>query len=691
MFGGATPLKSSRKETSEGLSTLRNLINWQREISNVYDLTTWPNMFKRLATQNLLIQCGTTEVEVQNSIIQGDTPEAKAKRDKGRWEQLYYVTWRRRVLVHVHPRIMSESIARIDMEWRRFKSMFRVASIRQLLSNKMAVCTNYWLANIIEPIGGANPRRTVREDNTVLTVQNSEQPVVGWPHESEKKYPRLLLTVVMDQPATEGTVYKCEVEMVGIRRGEISVASSTHLLTSAVQPVLHDLGQGEGERAQGGKSKFEWLHVSIRSQRAMRAIFDLLKQEYKVDEMTRKSNDQSNDQMVVIRHEPLRLQWEKVNYITYFKKGSSLNDGQRIILRWHILIYRCVSRQVISNPTVSNLSRRLGYIMVYYHCQRTQSQYKYRPAVLPTPQERWQSIYRKAKYPGHATTSWTQQLIRYPWYRWIPLLSRLSSLKMGVRYLPTDSCTEDAGGWRNPEAVTDQRWDIASNDLLWKSWGDECKESLRAREIAFYTNKEIEDWWTSLEVTHKREALKWMLYDRLDYRWHCATGLWTYYLGKVPGRIQPIPPYTILHSRERRVHQSSEKWDRLETTEPTDEIQHGTVVISDQRWKYYSQVKALLVRHGNRLYNPPTKKPLGGNSIVPDAWSSTSKEEALHFQRQHCERLAHHQMGIQKNGQPSRAINFHIYSLNMQNHIVTDKLPWSKVLTVALQSNCLNE
>ena len=64
------------------------------------------------------------------------------------------------------------------------------------------------------------------------------------------------------------------------------------------------------------------------------------------------------------------------------------------------------------------------------------------------------------------------------------------------------------------------------------------------------------------------------------------------------------------------------------------------------------------------MYNPSTKKPLGGNSIVPDAWGSASKEDALHFQRKGSERIAYHQMGTRKNGQPSRSINFHICSVN---------------------------
>ena len=211
----------------------------------------------------------------------------------------------------------------------------------------------------------------------------------------------------------------------------------------------------------------------------------------------------------------------------------------------------------------------------------------------------WRGLSRKVKREERkVTTSWTQQLLRYPWYRWIPLLSRLSSLKVGVRYLPTGSCLEDGEGWHNPEVVTDERWDLAANDSIWESWGEKCGESLRTRKIAFYQNTEIEEWWRLLEVTHKREALKWLLYDRLDYRWHYATGLWTYYLGKIPGMIQPISPYTILHSRERRVHSSSEKWDKLETVEPMDEIQHVTAVISDRRWKQYLEAKALQLRQG---------------------------------------------------------------------------------------------
>jgi len=632
VFGRTIQPKKARKDVLEGLSMLWKLIDWQKQIDNVYDLKTWHEMFKTPVTQTLLIQCDKEEMRI-----------------KERWERLYYVTLRRRVLIHVHPKIMSEPITRIDSEWWRFKRMFRVASVRQLLSNKMAVCTNYWLFNIIGSIGGANPPRTVRQDNTVLTVQNSEQPTVGWPHESKAKYPRLLLTLVMGLPAKEGTVYEREVEMAGIRMGQWE--SSKKGLVLEPQKT-HEIDEGDV------KKEVAWLHVSRRSQRAMRAIFDLLRQEYKID----KEIKVNNHLMIAIRQEPLRRQWEKVNYITHFKKGFSLNHKERAMLRWHIIAYQRLylypwEKEIKNGSNVLNLSIWLGWIMAYQHLQRTQLQYRYLPYVTSEKIKGksydedykrgwWRGIHRKIKYSGQAATSWTQQLIRYPWYRWMPLLSLLSSLKVGVRYLPSGHCSEDSGAWHNPEAVTvDQKEGMVTNDDLWKSWGDECSESLRIKQIAFYTNEEIEVWWVTLEETHKREALKWMLYDRLDYRWHCTSGLWMHYLGKIPGRIQPIPPYTILHSRERRIHQVPEKWDRLEVVESLDEIQHGTSIISDQRWKHYLQVKALQTRHGNNLYKPPMGKSLGGNSIVPDVWNSASKEEALHVQRQHCERLAHHQMG----------------------------------------------
>ena len=104
----------------------------------------------------------------------------------------------------------------------------------------------------------------------------------------------------MDQPATKGTVYKQEVEMAGIRRGQ--------------GDLCQELRKARTEEESG----FEWLHVSVRSQRAIRAIFDLLRQEYKISKEIEKGDDEGNDQMVAIRHEPLRIQWERVNYMTHF-------------------------------------------------------------------------------------------------------------------------------------------------------------------------------------------------------------------------------------------------------------------------------------------------------------------------------------------------------------------------------------
>jgi superfamily I DNA and/or RNA helicase len=70
--------KTVREDVREGLSTLRDLIDWQREQGNVYDLRSWPEMFKSQVSQTLVTQ-------------QYDTKK------KEWWEHLYYVTLRRRV------------------------------------------------------------------------------------------------------------------------------------------------------------------------------------------------------------------------------------------------------------------------------------------------------------------------------------------------------------------------------------------------------------------------------------------------------------------------------------------------------------------------------------------------------------------------------------------------------------------
>ena len=90
--------------------------------------------------------------------------------------------------------------------------------------------------------------------------------------------------------------------------------------------------------------------------------------------------------MIVIRQEPLRRQWEKVNYITHFKKGFSLNHKERAMLRWHIIAYQRLylypwEKEIKNGSNVLNLSIWLGWIMAYQHLQRTQLQYRYLPYV----------------------------------------------------------------------------------------------------------------------------------------------------------------------------------------------------------------------------------------------------------------------------------------------------------------------
>ena len=141
------------------------------------------------------------------------------KECKAGWENLYYESWRRSILKRWLPSAEWTS-GQIEEGWPKFRVIFRIANIRRLLADTMAYCTQLWIDNIIGNMGGPNPMRVVRDNNTVLTVQNSEVPVKGWPHLSYRRYPLLLLTILLNGEATGKNLYRKQTTMLGIEKGQ---------------------------------------------------------------------------------------------------------------------------------------------------------------------------------------------------------------------------------------------------------------------------------------------------------------------------------------------------------------------------------------------------------------------------------------------------------------------------------------
>ena len=207
----------------------------------------------------------------------------------------------------------------IDNDWQQFRVVFRIANVRRILMDTLAYCTQLWIDNIVEKMGGPNPTRTVRDNNTVLTVQTSEVPVKGWPHLSYQRYPLLLLTILLDEgPRSKGSgMYKRNTTtcMLGIERGQ----------------------RGEVELEEQSESE-EWHKVSEGSKRSMMGltvltalglgILDLEAELSKgVQESQKERNGHSieDGQIVCIRLEHLRGLWER-NDRTHWDRMSSYSD-----------------------------------------------------------------------------------------------------------------------------------------------------------------------------------------------------------------------------------------------------------------------------------------------------------------------------------------------------------------------------
>ena len=677
-----------KPDTREGLEALQRLFKWQSELDNVYTLDTWRRVFT----------LGQPPVQV-NLTEKGPIDAGK------RWNELYYRSWRISILRKWHLDKEWVSMEQIDNDWQQFRVVFRIANVRRILMDTLAYCTQLWIDNIVEKMGGPNPTRTVRDNNTVLTVQNSEVPVKGWPHLSYQRYPLLLLTILLnEEPRSKGCgMYKRNTTMLGIERGQ----------------------RGEVELEERSESE-EWHKVSERSKRSMMGltvltalglgILDLEAELSKgVQESQKERNGHSieDGQIVCIRLEHLRGLWER-NDRTHWDRMSSYSDcterpwetdrchldftvsyGDKELrmkvqhLQWQMILYRYkVDQQVKEQATKVKTSLILIKLMNYLNHTRVHKEFAQCPRTFKQGQtreprrwkywkRRWQQIVlhvirtwtleqRTKVHLLQKDARWKDQIRRHPWYRCIPLITWLVTWEVGLVYLPTSSGKESWRDWPNPESSVSANTGVAENDLTWKDWSEKCGNRMRTKGIGFYEGEYIDTWWSHLHIVNKREVLKWLLYDRSDCRWHHSTGSWVYYLGKIPG-LRNHAPRTILHSRERpSYYESTVSWkgkDRSPTDrEPDEGKRRIDLLIPEQHWNQQCQEIAKIQTYCTQLWpRIPVKGP-GCNSLGNSTWLTRSKEDALEEQRKLCERIARHKVGERRNGQFARSDSTYIIS-----------------------------
>ena len=150
------------------------------------------------------------------------------------------------ILKRWRPNLVNISKDYLEKSWQQFRGIFRIANVRRILSDTMVYCTQLWIDNLIGDMGGPNPKRVVRDNNTVLTVQNSEVPVRGWPHLSYNRYPSLLLTILLNDKRADKRLYRKQTVILGIERGQRTEAESNRIVDSG-----------------------EWHQISRRSKRSM--------------------------------------------------------------------------------------------------------------------------------------------------------------------------------------------------------------------------------------------------------------------------------------------------------------------------------------------------------------------------------------------------------------------------------------
>ena len=280
------------QDVKEGLEALQRLFKWQDQLENVYNLDTWRRIF---STPNHKVMMMSEE-----SITLG--------RDKCNtsWEKLYYESWRRGILRQWIPDL-AWTPGQIEENWPKFRVIFSIANTRRILADMMAYCTQLWIDNVIVNMGGSNPARRVRSNNTVLTVQNSEVPVKGWPHLSYQRYPLLLLTILLDGKATDKSLYRKQTIMSGIERGQR-------------EDTVEKVDKMEG-----------WYKVSERSMRGMlgMTVLTVLAMGIVLDRVKLDTPWMINGQVICIRLEPLSKLWGN-NDRKNWDRMSSYNECKEL-------------------------------------------------------------------------------------------------------------------------------------------------------------------------------------------------------------------------------------------------------------------------------------------------------------------------------------------------------------------------
>ena len=660
--GDLRPLDSKYpQDTKEGLEALQRLFKWQNKLENVYTLDTWRRMFP---SPNHKIMT----VSEEDIVMWQD-------KCKTSWEKLYYESWRRSILKQWLPNLIWTA-GQIEEKWPEFRTIFRIANIRRMLADMMAYCTQLWIDNVIRDIGGANPTRRVRDNNTVLTVQNSEVPVQGWPHLSYRRYPLLLLTILLNEKAADRSLYRKQTIMPGIERGQ------------------------RGKKIEETMDVGEWYKVSERSMRGMMGMtvltvlaLGLFKE---LDKVRLDTHSMVNGLMVCIRLEPLSRLWgnhdrrnkDQVSSYSECRKEKESGLHRVIRLKWWMTLYHFnVHLEIKETAMKANRSKLVVSLMTRLNYNRVHKEFLRHPCVLQKEEprvakgrqlylrRRWRNVYfRNSWVTGrsrmkvlHNSDAWKDHIRRHPWYRYIPLITWLSTWeKFGLRYLPASFKEDVWMDWPNPEFNVNT--DIKENDKVWNEWAKRCGDLMRSRRIEFYEEQDIHKWWSHLHIINKREVVKWLSYDRQDYRWHHSTGAWTYYLGKIPG-LKNKAPRTILHHRERslhcglrEVHVPPERcqYSGYQTEDTPESIKE--FLISKRDWdKYVRESQAIGVCCQQRWPKISAKGP-GFNSLGNRAWTTVSKEDALEEQRTLCERVARHRVGEHRDGHFSRANHIYINS-----------------------------
>ena len=84
------PDQKHKIDTREGIEALQRLFEWQRRLDNVYTLDTWRKVFG-----DPISQINTISNDAYKGLTEGES--------KGKWEKLYYETWRLAILRRWRP------------------------------------------------------------------------------------------------------------------------------------------------------------------------------------------------------------------------------------------------------------------------------------------------------------------------------------------------------------------------------------------------------------------------------------------------------------------------------------------------------------------------------------------------------------------------------------------------------------